>query len=313
MPRIPSQVLAILVPVSFFEDIHSEDFWNVIMQSFDVSLFKLRVVSQVSQATQIKRGVASVSQVTAFEWTTLDNISTNAGIRFTGRDDFNNGFGAFVRGAAAMDPASRRTGKVAFGIKQILEAVDQYWDNCQQLSALADTFASNSQQISQLNATLTVTSTEQDKTKWVQLLWDQVNIVEHAIKEHEGQVQAIERIAATRSFLDEERRGALRAWNYDTRIFLRAIGKFLKGDTTSQIQNQPLDLRLEVTRVRVWHYLEPSVVNSNDNRELLDLRELWDTRMKLLIEGKRIEPVLDRCLELRKSQDRDARSIPPWL
>jgi len=198
------------------------------MLPFQVPLFKLRLVNQVSEATQTKRGIASVGQVTAFERTTLDDISSIPDTRLTGRGDFNKSFGKLVREAAAMDPAQRRTGEVAFAVKQSLEAVDQYWDNCQQLSTLAETFAANGEQIARLEASLRAKPTEQDTRTWFRLLLDQVNIVEKAIREHEGQVQALERVAATRLCLDEERRAVLRAWNYDTRIFLRSIGNLLK-------------------------------------------------------------------------------------
>ncbi|KAK0104244.1 hypothetical protein ONS96_005336 [Cadophora gregata f. sp. sojae] len=302
-PKMPSQVLAIPVPVSLFEDIHSEDFWSAIMRAFGVSLFKLRVVNQASEATQTRRGVTSVSKVTAFERVTLSKISSAVGTRFTGRNDLNKCFWRLVRDFNAMDPAKRQTMEVAFAIKRSLEAVDQYWDSCQQLSTLGKAFASNNHHISQLLATLTVTSTDRDKNRWLQLLRDQVNIVEQAVREHEGQVQAAETVAASRSFLDEERRGVLRAWNYDTRIFLRSVGKYLSDDIAAQSRINTLENRLETTRVRSWHYLEPSAINSNDNRELLNLRELWDTRVELRSEGRRITPVLDKCLELLNTLD----------
>jgi len=225
-PRIQRQVLAIPIPLSLFEDTFRR-FLDRIMLPFQVPLFKLRLVNQVSEATQTKRGIAS-GQVTAFERTTLDDISSIPDTRLTGRGDFNKSFGKLVREAAAMDPAQRRTGEVAFAVKQSLEAVDQYWDNCQQLSTLAETFAANGEQIARLEASLRAKPTEQDTRTWFRLLLDQVNIVEKAIREHEGQVQALERVAATRLCLDEERRAVLRAWNYDTRIFLRSIGNLLK-------------------------------------------------------------------------------------
>ena len=273
------------------------------MRPFQVPLFKLRLVNQVSEATQSRRGAASVSQVTAFERTTLDDISSIPDTRFTGRDDFNKSFGKLVREAAAMNPAQRRTGEFAFAIKQSLEAVDQYWNNCQQLSALSETFVTNGEQIARLEASLRTKPTEQDTAIWFRLLLEQVNIVEKAIREHEGQVQALERVVATQSYLDEDRRVVLRAWNYDTRIFLRSIGKLLKGDTATQNQIHALQVRLEVTRVRTWHYLEPSALNSSDNGELSCLRELWNMRLKLRNERKRITPVLDKCLELLKTRD----------
>lgn len=76
-----------------------------------------------------------------------------------------------------------------------------------------------------------------------------------------------------------------------------------KGDTATKNQIHTLQIRLEVTRVRTWHYLEPSAINFSDNREISNLRGLGDLRLKLRNEGKRITPVLDKCLELLKTRD----------
>ncbi|KAH6720933.1 hypothetical protein BKA61DRAFT_731131 [Leptodontidium sp. MPI-SDFR-AT-0119] len=303
-PELPTQVLTIPVPVSLFEDINSEDFWTIIMRSYKVPIFKSMLVNEVSEAAQIRKTgeTDGIEDPTPFLRTTQNVPFKSKRRKINERSVYERGLRDLIMTTAACTPAERKQRKFALAIHRSLLAIDRYWDSSRQISALVQRFAEIGRQISNIPTNSTATM-PQDKSKWLQLLQDQVDIIGLTIREHESRIQALEAMVAGGRSMDFERRAVLREWNYNTRVFLRSITPHFNDDSVVTGKLHLMDLQLEVTRVRVWHHTEVSAAHSKDNRELLNIRKLWNTRLQLRNQGKRLLPVIKMCDTLMKSKD----------
>ncbi|PBP21106.1 hypothetical protein BUE80_DR008027 [Diplocarpon rosae] len=238
------------IPLSFYEDVHQEEFWSVAVRKFGHGIFHYRTRREGTRVQQNRHPLTG-------------KIRVKGGTRFQA---FNQNFVAptndFIASVESMEkllglhPSNRAA--MRFGRSLILssQAEQEFWDNTVRQEGLVKTAITAVADASRLAPT-----DENRRIVFTGLL----ECMRDAISKHEVQVAAIRSLESVNATQYPDRRAALKTWNRGTRVFLRNLKAV---DTINVIDIEAPLLDLEICRMYLYDPTDESMRATEDFVEI---------------------------------------------
>ncbi|KAI9051833.1 hypothetical protein LZ554_004095 [Drepanopeziza brunnea f. sp. 'monogermtubi'] len=296
---LDTAVCAYPVPVSFFEAIHNEDFWQLLPN----------LGTPLLQIGALKEGVMHVVVLDRDAQNGIRTVRESAAA-MNRRTQFDAQINVMMDNLMGMTPDEKRNFQTGYNIHKSLRAIEQYYASSLQLAPLTDQFVENGRRIAVLGDNAAALSEEiaanaQDaagieqkyvavKDSYLQTLRDQFAIVKDVFAAHQARIAALEVLESVQG-QDQERRAMLSGWNYDTRVFVRSLVAPLAPDNRVVNELHDMDFQLEITRLRVWD-VNTADGGCRDSEEYRKLMQLWRACQSNRGQGSAI--VLQNCQHL---------------
>lgn len=225
------------IPLSFYQDMQQEDFWNVAVMNFGISLLQYRGGKEGVRYTYIAKKNRSYAWRTRERFTSLFQPFSILDGQFRVSIDA-------INAAVQMTPEQRTAMEFgrAFLTSSTLE--EKFWTNSQ----------AQEQEIQKIaNAMDTATQilpTPENKLAFSQAIH---GMVKYALENHENMIQSICDLELVNKTTYSDRRRILREWNRGTRIFLRRLDAHLRQ---AGLDSEQELIRLEQARMVLWNHFD---------------------------------------------------------
>ncbi|OWP02859.1 hypothetical protein B2J93_3439 [Marssonina coronariae] len=238
------------IPLSFYEDVHQEEFWSVAVRKFGHGIFHYRTRREGTRVQQTRDPLTG-------------KITARGGTRFrTFNQTFSTQTNEFIASVESMEklldlrPSDRAA--MRFGRSLILssQAEEEFWENTASQEELAETAMTAMANASQAAST-------DDNSRIV--LTGLLQCMREAISNHQIQIAAIRSLETINNTRYPDRRAALRGWNRGTRVFLR---KLKAVDTINAIDVEAPLLDLEICRMYLYDPMDQSLQASEEFIEI---------------------------------------------
>lgn len=236
------------IPLSFYQDIQQEDFWNVAVMNFGTKLLQYRASKVGVRYTYRAKDNRSYACRTRERFTPILHPFSILNGQFRVSVDA-------INAAIQTTPEQRTAMEFGRGILASSTLEDRFWTDSQ----------AQEQEIQKIADSMN-TATHILPTPGKRLAFSQVihGMIKHALENHENMIQTISSLEVVNKTTFPDRRRILREWNRGTRIFLRRLDSHLRQAGLDAEQEL---IRLEQARMVLWNPFDLATQDGADWRE----------------------------------------------